>query len=209
MSIIPRNVDIMNDVLSGKDYTACAKKFNISTASVSNSIRAVLVLLKEHTDIDVLDSSSYSYVMEKQKEIKKALTRPFPKTSITPSAKAYLKSKFGKYFAGEPATIVTEWETVYKAFNRFTERRDIVSIQNWLASEGFLVGNVLTETMLDFSWDAIQNGLSSIAVEQGESAFTVTHVERTGWATKLVMHAEIGEKDHKVTRKFSIDLMPN
>ena len=92
-----RNTAIMEEVLAGKDYAACAKKFNISIASVSNAIRSTLKLLKEYTDIDIIESSSYNYIIEKQDDIKKALSCPYPKTTITPSAKAYLKNRFGKY----------------------------------------------------------------------------------------------------------------
>ena len=208
MSTVMRNVAIMEEVLAGFDYDSCAKKFNISSPSVANSIRSTIKVLKEHTDIDILESSSYGYVIEKKEEIKKYLTSPFPKTSITPSAKKYLIKNYGKYYAREPGKVAADWATINKAFNRFSAWRDLGSIQDWLASEGFLVGNVLTDAMLDFAWSALQERLTSIETEQGDCSFKIKNVERTGWKNKLVMHAEIGEKGHKVIRKFSIDLTP-
>lgn len=208
-STVMRNAAIMEDVLSGKDYSTCAKKYNISTPSVSNAIRSTLKLLKEYTDIDIVESASYNYLIENEDRIKKALASPFPKTTLTPSAKSYLKNKFGKYFAHEPGKIAAEWPIINNAFNRFTERRDIASMQDWLASEGFLVGNILTNTMLDFAWDTLQKGLCSIKTEQGESSFMIKKVDRTGWKNKLVMYADMEENGHKVTRQFSIELTPN
>lgn len=209
MSTVMRNMAIMEEVLAGGDYATCARKFNISTASVSNAIRSTMVLLKEHTDIEIVESSSYSYVIEMQEEIKKYLASPFPKTAITSLAKMYLRKNYGKYYAREPEQVAADWATVNNAFNRYNEWRDVASIQDWLASEGFLVGNVLTESMLDFAWQSLQEGLSSLETVQGDWSFKVKKVERTGWKNKLVMHAEIGEKGHKVTRQFSIDLTPN
>ena len=208
-STVMRNVAILEDVLSGKGYAACANKFNISIALVSNCIRATLKLLKEHTDIDIIETSSYSYVMEQKTELKRALALPFPKVSITPSAKTYLKNKFGKYYAQEASKVAAEWETVSSAFNRFNERRDVVSIENWLASEGLMVANVLTNTMLDFALEALQKGLSYIKEEQGECSIAIKKVERMRWNNKLVVYAEIVEKEHAVTRRFSIDLIPH
>jgi len=199
----------LEDVLSGKDYAACAKKFNISISLVSNGIRATLNILKEHTDIDIIETSSYSYIMEHQKELKKALTLPFPKVSMTASAKTYLKNKFGKLYAHEPSKVAAEWEAVSAAFNRFTQRRDVASIENWLASEGLMVGNVLTSGMLDFALEALQKGLSPIKEEQGERSLTIQKVERPSWNNKLVVHAEIVEKGHTATRRFAVELIPH
>jgi hypothetical protein len=203
-----RNVGIMQEVLSGKDYGECAKKFNISVASVANSIRFTLKLLREHTDIDVLESSNYGYVLEMKAEIKKYLTEPFPKTTITPSAREYLQEQFGKYYASTPSKVAAAWMDITKAFNHFRAQRDLLSIQRWLASEGHLVGNVLTDTMLNFAWEALKEGLSSVKADQGEYSFAIKKVERTGWKTKLVVHAEIKQKDHQVVRRFLIDLIP-
>ena len=63
--------------------------------------------------------------------------------------------------------------------------------------------------MLDFAWEALQKALGAIQTEQGECSFSIKKVERTGWKNKLMMYAEIGEKEHKVTRRFSIDLTPH
>jgi len=207
-STVMRNVAIMQEVLSGKSYGECAKKFNMSVASVSNSIRTTLKLLREHTDIDVLESSSYGYVLEKQEEIKKYLLGPFPKTTITPSAKRFLQERFGKYYARETGKVAAAWMDITKAFNHFSAQRDLSSIQRWLASEGHLVGNILTDAMLDFAWEALKERLSSISADQGPYSFVIQKVERTGWKTKLVVHAEIKQKGHQVVRRFSIDLMP-
>jgi hypothetical protein len=203
-----RNVAILEAVLSGKDYAACAKIFNISLISVSNNIRMTIRLLKEHTDIDMLESSSYSYILEKRDEIKKFLFSPFPKTTITPAAKTYLQNKFGKYYARDPGKIAAVWPDISNAFNRYTERRHTLSIQNWLALEGYMVGNVLTSAMLDFTWEALQKELNGIKADKGDYSLLIKKVERTGWKSKLVMQIEIKEKDHQATRQFSIDLVP-
>ena len=203
-----RNIAIIKDVLSGHDYATCANRFNISVPSVSNSLRTLLSLLKEYTDIDIMESSSHAYILEKRDDIIKALSQPFPKVTLTPDAKAFLKNKYGKYFACDPAKIAAEWSTVDKAFNHYSAMRDVQSIQHWLSHEGYLVGNVLTDDMLDFTWKTIKDAMSSMSVTEGDHSFTIKKIEPTGWKTKLVFQAEIMQKDHIVTRRFSIDLIP-
>ena len=72
-----------------------------------------------------------------------------------------------------------------------------------------MVGNIPTNTMQDFALAAIQNGLSTLQVKQGDFSFAVQKVEPNKWSTKLVVYAEIGEKEHKVNRQYVISLMPN
>jgi DNA-binding NarL/FixJ family response regulator len=60
---VMRNVAILEAVLSGQDYASCAKIFNISVATIANSLRTTLKLLKEHTDIDIAESSSVDYLL--------------------------------------------------------------------------------------------------------------------------------------------------
>lgn len=204
---VMRNIAIIKDVLSGHDYATCANRFHMSVPSVSNSLRALLGLLKEYTDIDIMESSSYTYILEKRDDIVKALSQPFPKVALTPDAKTFLKNTYGKYFARDPAKIASEWTTVEQAFHRFSARRDVQSIQNWLSHEGYLVGNVLTDDMLSFAWKTIKDAMSSISMTEGDHSFMITKIEPTAWKTKLVFQAEIKQKDHVVTRRFSIDLI--
>jgi hypothetical protein len=206
---VERNIAIVEAVLSGSDYTECAKKFNISAASIANSVRAILKLLKEHTDIDIVESASYAYIVEKKDEVKKYLAGSFPKTPLTPTARSYLQKKFGKYYAREPDKLVAEWEAISKAFNPFSAQRDLLSIQKWLASEGYLVGNILTDEMIDFAWNTLTESLSLVAAKKDQYSFVIKKVERTGWKTKLVIHAEMTQDDHQVTRRFAIDLIPS
>ena len=44
---------------------------------------------------------------------------------------------------------ISAWPEVRNAFNYFQGRRDLISIQNWLASEGYKVGNLMTDEMLN------------------------------------------------------------
>ena len=207
-STVARNISILEEVLSGKMYAECAKKFAISLPTVSSSIRSLLKLLKEHTDIELSESLSYSYLHEKKEEIKKYLAEPFPKTPITPSARAYLQKKFGKHYARHPDKVAAEWTEIGKAFNYFSARRDILSIQTWLASEGYIVGNLLTDAMLDFAFAMLEEALIPIQAHTDTHSFVVKKVERSGWKTKLIVHAEIGQNDHRVLRQFSIDVIP-
>jgi hypothetical protein len=205
---VMRNIAIIKDVLSGHDYATCASRFNISVPSVSNSLRTLLSLLKEYTDIDIMESSSHAYILEKRDDITKALSQPFPKVTLTPDAKSFLKTQYGKYFARDPAKIAADWPTVDRAFNYFSARRDALSIQNWLSHEGYLVGNVLTDDMLDFTWKTMKDAMNLISVTEGDHSFTIKKIEPTAWKTKLVFQAEIKQNDHMVTRRFSIDLIP-
>ena len=209
-STVTRNILILKEVFSGKTYAECAKKFNMSLASVTTNIRSLLKHLKEHTDINVLEASSFSYVLEKKEEIEKYLDKPFPKTIITKNATAYLQQKFTKYFASHPEKVASHWDEVRDSFNRYRQWRDILSIQRWLASEGYLVGNVVTDAMLDFVFETLKKTLSSINACDEKYSLVVKKVERqTHYKTraKAIVQAEIGEGKHRTTRQFSIELI--
>ena len=141
-SLYETNIAILKEALTGKSYQECAKEFKIT--NVSQYIRSFLDALREHTDIDIISSASYAYIHEKKKEIKKYLDASLPKVSITKAAKAYLQENFGKYYAKDPAKVAASWEKATKVFTSFRERRNLLSIQNWLASEGYMVGDIVT-----------------------------------------------------------------
>lgn len=204
-----RNKAILEAVLSGKDYTQCAKEFHLTSSSVASAIRSTLKLLKEHTDIDIQLSTNHAYIMEQKENINTALAHPLPMTTITLSAKNFLKEKFGKYYARDSKKVAAKWSEIEKEFYRFTEPRHLLSIQSWLASEGLMVGNIMTDTMLDFTWNSLQQSLANIKREQDSASFEIRKVETSGKGNKLIIHAEIGEKKHKVTRRFSVELIPD
>ena len=203
------NIAILKEALAGKSYQECAKQFQISVANVSQYIRTFLDALREHTDIDIISSASYAYIHEKKKEIKKYLKAPIPKVSITKAAKAYLNQKFGKYYAKDPAKVAATWSDATKVFTSFRDRRNLLSIQNWLASEGYMVGDVITDAMLDFAWATLRSSLEPVNLEEGQNTFVVKKIERSSWQKKLIVHAEIGQDQHKATRKFAIELVPD
>lgn len=207
-STIMRNIKIIKEVLYGKSYAECSDQFGLTVPTIGNAIRLTLELLKEHTDIDVSPSASYYYVLEKQNEIKKFLSEPFPKVNITYAAKIYLRETYGKYYARDPKKVVDRWSDITKKFNYYRSRSDLISIQNWLASEGYFVGNVITEPMLNFALNTLKDNLALINKEQDDCSFVIKKINRTGWKTKLMISAEIKQGDHKVTRQFSLDLIP-
>lgn len=207
-STIVRNIRILEEVLSGKMYADCAKNFNISVPSVINNIRSLLNLLKEHTDIELTESLSYSYLLEKKDTIKKYLAEPFPKTLITANAKSYLVKKFGKHYARQPDKVAAHWTEIVKDFNFYNQRRDILSIQNWLASEGYIVGNLVTNAMLDFAFSTMQEVLTNTKAKTDTHSFEIKKVERSSWQKKLIVQAEIAQRDHRVLCQFAIDVIP-
>lgn len=208
MSVIARNKAILEEVLAGSNYAKCAMKFNVSLATVTSAIRSTIKLLREYTDIDIMETTSYDYIVEHQNIIRKALDSPMPKTTISPQAKIWLKNKFGKYFARDPARVAMEWKEICHTFNHFNERRDRDSIQKWLASEGFMVGNILTESMLNFAWESLEKALQPVNTEQEGYSFRITKVEKSFSYNRLIVNAEIGEKEHKSSRRFAIELIP-
>ena len=101
MSAISRNKELLKSVLiDGLSYYECATKYQFTnTGSVSAAVRSTLDMLKEHTDIEIESNGSYAYVVQHKEEILRCLDKPMPKVNIAPAAKAYLKEKFGKYYA--------------------------------------------------------------------------------------------------------------
>ena len=206
-SLYETNIAILKEALTGKSYQECAKEFKIT--NVSQYIRSFLDALREHTDIDIISSASYAYIHEKKKEIKKYLDASLPKVSITKAAKAYLQENFGKYYAKDPAKVAASWEKATKVFTSFRERRNLLSIQNWLASEGYMVGDIVTDEMLDFAWAALKSGIESLNLTKEQNTFAVKKVEKSSWQKKLIIQAEIGKGAHKSTRKLAIELVPD
>ena len=101
MSAISRNKELLKSVLiDGLSYYECATKYQFTnTGSVSAAVRSTLDMLKEHTDIEIESNGSYAYVAQHKEEILRYLDKPMPKVNIVPAVKAYLKEKFGKYYA--------------------------------------------------------------------------------------------------------------
>ena len=68
------------------------------------------------------------------------------------------------------------------------------SIQNWLASEGYMVGDIVTDEMLDFAWLALKSGIESLNLTKEQNTFAVKKIEK-------------GKGTHKSTRKLAIELV--
>ena len=177
---------------------------------VANNARSLLKHIKEHTDINILETSCFSYLLEKKEEIEKYLDEPFPKVIMTKNASAYLQEKFTKYFAYHPEKVASHWDEVRDSFNKYRQGHDILSIQQWLASEGYLVGNIVTDAMLDFVFETLKKTLSSINACDEKCSLVVKKVERQTHykaRVKAIVQAEIGEGKHRTTRQFSIELI--
>jgi len=208
-STVMRNVSVLQEVLSGKSFAECATKFNMSNATIATSIRNILRHLKEYTSIDIEESSNYEYIQSKKEEIKKGLAGPFPTVLIAPAAKNYLLKTFGKDYARRPKDIAAKWQEIKSSFNPFTARRELQSIQKWLASEGHLVGDMVTDDMLDFMYSALKDRLLSMDIHHEKHSLVIEKVERSQWKTRLIVQAKISEQDHQVTRRFAIELLPS
>ncbi len=204
-----RNVRLLEEILAGKSFADCATEFNVSNATVANSIRSIIRHLKEYTSIDIEESSNYEYIQTKRESLTKCLTEPFPKVTISPSAKDFLLQTFGKDYARRPKEIAARWQEVKSRFNIFSARREFTSIQKWLASEGYLVGDIVTESMLDFVFSALEEKLLAIDIHQENHSLGIEKVEQTQVKTRLIVQAKIREKDHQVTRRFIFELMPS
>jgi len=180
-STVMRNVSVLQEVLSGKSFAECATKFSMSNATIVNSIRSILRHLKEYTSIDIEESSNYGYLQSKKEEIERSLTEPFPTVLISPSAKDFLLKTFGKDYARNPKDIAAKWQEIKSNFNMFTARRELQSIQKWLASEGHLVGDIVTDDMFDFVFSALRDQLLSMDVKHEKHSLVIEKVERSQW----------------------------
>lgn len=203
-STTQRNKNILEAVLSGKNYEQCALQFALSVSSIFNAVHAMLKLLTEHSDMAVFKSSSYNYVIERKEEIQKALAYPIPLTPITRPAKSWLRTQFGKYYSREAAKIAAEWPTIEKTLSTILQKQDLTSIQNWLVSEGFHPGNAMTAGMLAFTWESLTEALAVLKTEKDNYAFQINSIESK--KNKLILHAEIEENGRRVSRQFSLEL---
>ena len=208
-STVMRNVRLLQEIISGKSFADCATEFNMSNATIVNSLRSILRHLKEYTSIDIEESSNYEYILSKRESIKECLTEPFPKVTISPSAKNYLLKAFGKDYARHPKEIAAKWQEIKSSFNIYSARRELQSIQKWLASEGYLVGDIVTDSMLDFVFSALKENLLAIDIHHENHSLDFEKIEQTQLKTKLIVQAKIREKDHQVTRRFMIELLPS
>src|SRR6516162_3459882 len=111
-----RNVHLLNEILSGKSLAECAREFNMSIATIASSLRSILRHLKEYTSIDIEESSNYAYILSKSESIKESLTEPFPRVTISPSAKDFLLKTFGKDYARCPQEIAAKWQEIKSNF---------------------------------------------------------------------------------------------
>jgi hypothetical protein len=204
-----RNVGVLQEVLSGKSFAECATKFSMSNATIATSIRSILRHLKEYTSIDIEESSNYEYLHSKKEEIKKSLAEPFPTVLISPSAKDFLLKTFGKDYARRPKDIAAKWQEIKSNFNMFTARRELQSIQKWLASEGHLVGDMVTDDMFDFVFSALRDQLLSMDIQHEKHSLVIEKFERSQWKNRFIVQAKISEQDHQVTRRFAIELLPS
>ena len=205
MSKIVRNIEFLKEILTGKSYAECAKKHGVSAACVSSNVRGVLKILKSYTDIDISNSSNVNYLREKKEEIQKYLSQPLPKVSITPLAREYLRIKLGKHYIRHPNQVASLWEDIIKSRGRYIKPQDALSIQKWLASEGYFVGNIMTDEMEIFALDTLKNSLQSATSQNGLYSFSIKEIKKLK-KNSFIALAEISRGDHKAMQEVFIEL---
>ena len=167
-------------------------------------------MLKEHTDIEIESNGSYAYVVEHKKKLLLYLNKPMPKVNIVPAVKAYLKEKFGKYYASMPKKAAEDWEEMTKVFTHYRHERERYSIQRWLASEGYLVGNYVSREMLSIAHEAIIQKLQDLNFKKGDIKFEIKKIDIHAMSDKkasLVFEAELSSGKHTTERRFKIELL--
>lgn len=204
MSYFDRNKSILQAILAGQSYAECVATHTLAKAAVMTVVRNILKTLKEHTDLSINICTSPAYLRQHREAILQALQTPIPTTPITHTAKAYLKQRFGKYYSGLAKEVAAAWSEVYKNFHATRESRDLLSMQAWLASEGYLVGDYISAEMSNFAYGQLAERVQDMNTKDGPLSLEVLdiHHDRTG----LMLQVSLTKGDHKVTQKVAIKL---
>jgi hypothetical protein len=201
-----RNKQILMDVLSGTSFDICAQQHHITRPTVSNAIRTVLDSLVEHTEYSLSVSTTLDFLQENKAVILHHLKEPIPIVPITTSAKALLQEKFGRFYARVPEKVAEQWPACIASLNYYHHKRDINSIQQWLASEGYLVGNYVNEAMQEFANDVLLRDLSNYSKTENEVGFTIDHIKQQGNA--LILETTLTKGTHRAKRRWCIEMLP-
>lgn len=212
MSAIVRNKELLKSILvDGLSYAECVKKYQLTGASsVSGAIRSIVDMLKEHTDIEVESNASYAYIVQQKEKLLHYLDKPMPKVTIVPAAKTYLNKKYGKYYASIPKQVAEDWDEITKVFTYYRHERERYSIQRWLASEGYLVGNFVDQEMLSVAHEAMIQQLEKLNFNKGDIKFEIKKIDIYSQSDKkasLVFEAELASGKHVTERRFRIELL--
>lgn len=206
-SVTERSIAAIKLVFQGHSYQEIGEKFGVTKVTVGQGVRQLVDTLKEYTDLDIISSSDYAYIQQNKEAILQALNMPFPKRSIYPEARAMLKKHYGNDFAAKAHEIAKNWDQVKSYFNVWRHSRDILSIQSWLASEGFLVGDYISEDMLKFCFKTLQEQLPNVESTADGFYFKIDAVEKGYSDRQLGVNFTLQQGDHKVSRRFRIEMI--
>lgn len=206
MPVILRNKLILKYVLTaGASIHDCIKKYNVSYAMVSSGLRSIMEVLKEHTDMPLEVSAAYDYLQENKETILRYINEPIPQVNITHSARIMLREKFGKYYAKNPAEVAARWSFLLTQFNCYRDARDLRSIQKWLASEGHLAGDYVTEQMQDIVYEKFSTLLK---YQEGMGNGVEFKVTKTSIQNKsLVLSIILSCGEHRVAKEFKVEMI--
>ena len=205
MSLFERNMAILQAVLAGQSYAECATTHALTKTAAMTAVRSILKALKEHTDITLNICTSPEYLRQHHEAILRALEAPVPTTSITHSAKAYLKQRFGKYYTSRAKEVAAAWPEIQKNFHATRESRDLLSMQTWLASEGYLVGDCVTDEMRDFAYEQLSKRVEGLDVREKRLRLSVKEVDVD--ASGLTLKVALAYGDHVVDKKIALKML--
>ncbi len=205
MSTFARNKAMLEAILAGQSYEECAATHHLGKPATLAAVRHLLMALKEHTDIDIGISTSPDHLRQHKKAILKALKKPIPNTHITDNAKALLKYRFGKYYGGRAKDVTAAWEEIKQNFLAYHESRDLVSIQRWLASEGYFVGDYVTDEMRAFAYEQI--GKHNRDMDASDASLRVKIVDTCLDGKNLVFKVELHCKGHVVEKRMELKML--
>jgi len=201
-----RNKAILIDTLSGLDRFACAKKHHVAVPTVGAAMRSVLDCLIEHTEIAIQPSVAESYLKTHKDTILRHLAEPMPKVHLTPYAKTVLKARFGNYYARIPKEVAVNWDEVHEKVSSYDKQRDRLSIMQWLCSEGYLVGDFVSDAMTDCFYEAVVEPTKSLHVTKDNLQCQVTAISHDTGCPVYTVQLSAGK--HTVTRRFKLELLP-
>ena len=204
MSLFDRNKAILQAILAGQSYDECATTHALTKTTAMTAVRSILKALKEHTDISLNICTSAEYLRQYREAILRALKAPIPTIPITGAAKAYLKHRFGKYYASRPKEVAAAWPEIQKNFHATRESRDLLSMQTWLASEDHFVGDYISPEMSGFAYAQLGKRIQGADVKDGRLHFkvTATHSDKTG----LMLQVALADGDHVVEQQMTLKL---
>ena len=206
---IDRRLGLLRSFLEGRSLIDIANEFQFTTAATaSGAVRTSIEFLNNYSEIQYPVSSSYEKLSPHKADMMNAIeNNKMPKVPIGHTVHHYLKGKFGHDYPKKAKEVAEKWDELSKDFWRGYDSRDRNTMRAWLASEGYFVGNYLTDKETRFVMEVVSDKLKGTAKSVSQKTVTVKDCRK--YDNELLVEFDFNRGDGKVTtRKIQIQVMP-